>query len=106
MADEHNTHRPNIQFVKMDDTKVMASAIAPTGQTITLITAPSSSIEGQDGPVVIPTVNEDVLVVYSDEYIDSIALRSEGDRGLIVEAVARILHEGVGVGIDHINAAR
>lgn len=106
MADEHEAHHPNVQFVQMDDTNVMASAIAPTGQTITLITAPAPSIEGQDGPVLIPTVGGDMLVVYSEEYVDSIALNSEGDHSAIVQAMARILYEGVGVGIDHINATR
>lgn len=103
MTDDNDLGHLDVQFVRMEDRNVIASALSPTGQSITLMTAPASSIDGQDGPVVITDLDDNVLVVYSDEYIDSIAPQQGDIVFESVKAIAHIIHEGIGVGVDYIN---
>lgn len=62
--------KPSVDFVEEDDDVLCRFIDKENNRRITVITAPRESLK-EDGPVVTQFSNEDVIVMFSDEFITS-----------------------------------
>ena len=95
-----------MEFEKNEDKNVMARAEFEDGLRVTVMTAPPESINGEEGPIVFPTFDQDVYtVVYSENYVMDIGLIHKGDTDKDVAAkmrfVTTLIHEGIQAARDY-----
>jgi len=91
----------NIKFAKLGDKNILARGEFKDEGVVTIMTAPPSSIDGEDGPVLIAGADSfDVTVVYSDVYIDSLVRDriTATDMTESMRAVSNIVTQGMFVG--------
>ena len=63
-------NEPDIEWVQDGDHSLMGTMMFGK-QSVSAIAVPRSSIEGEDGPVLIPVIDDDVLIVaLAEEYIE------------------------------------
>ena len=99
-----------VEFEKNDDPNVMARAEAADGTQIIVMTAPASSIDGENGPVIIPSFDDKVvIVVYSEEFVMALA-PNKGDSmkevGSKMNQFTKIVANGVVVGREFVSKNR
>lgn len=90
-----------VEFEKNEDPNVMAQAYAHDGTEIVVMTAPASTIDG-DGPIVIPTFDEKVIiVVYSEKFVMGFAPNEDDSMkevGAKMNQFSKIIANGVVTG--------
>jgi hypothetical protein len=96
-------HMADFRFESNDDKSVMATATTVSGRDILVVTAPASSIDGSEGPVLIASdLMENVIVVYSDEYIDSLIPTSPDEVALSIAQVTTVINVGIATGMAYL----
>jgi hypothetical protein len=97
-----------IEWAK-DDPDVIARAFTEDGGEIVILIAPASSIDGRDGPVLIPGwYSSKVNVVYSEEFVDRV-IGDEVDVDPLTLVAAKaallsgIMDAGIAVGLQYLN---
>jgi len=96
-------HMADFRFESNDDKSVMATATTVGGREILVVTAPASSIDGSEGPVLIASdLMESVIVVYSDEYIDSLIPTSPDEVALSIAQVTTVINVGIATGMAYL----
>jgi hypothetical protein len=96
-------HMADFRFESNDDKSVMATATTASGRDILVVTAPASSIDGSEGPVLIASdLMENVIVVYSDEYIDSLIPTSPDEVALSIAQVTTVINVGIATGMAYL----
>lgn len=94
---------PMIRFEKNEDKNVMVTATTEWGRNVLVVTAPASSIDGGTGPVLIASdLMDDVIVVYSDEYLDSMIPTSESEVPMSIARVTSAISIGVSMGMEYL----
>lgn len=87
-----------------DDPEVMARCFTPTGGEILVVTAPASSIDEEVGPVILPGLDSDhIVVVFSEEYVMSMAPDEEDSMKEVKDKMRlylNIIDEGVEAGLQ------
>ncbi len=91
------------RFESNDDKSVMATAKTASGRDILVVTAPASSIDGSEGPVLIAgDLMADVIVVYSDEYIDSLIPTTPDEVATSIAQVTTVINVGIATGMAYL----
>lgn len=94
---------------EQNDPNVIARAITVDDSEIVILVAPASSIDGRDGPVLIPGWDSTkVNVVYSQEFLDRVIGDETGvDPYALIAAKAAlmsgIMDAGIAVGLQYLN---
>jgi hypothetical protein len=87
-----------------NDPEVMARCSTPTGGEVLVVTAPSSSIDDEIGPVILPGLDSDnIVVVFSEEYVMSMAPHQGDSKQEVAEKMRlylNIIDQGVEAGLQ------
>lgn len=103
MTESNSSGHVPIRFEQNEDNSVMATAMTEWGRNVLVVTAPASSIDGGTGPVLIASdLMDDVIVVYSDEYLDSMIPTSESEVSMSIARVTSAISIGVSMGMDYL----
>lgn len=103
MTESNSSGRVPIRFEQNEDSSVMATGMTEWGRNVLVVTAPASSIDGGTGPVLIAgDLMDDVIVVYSDEYIESMIPTSEQDVPMSIAKVTSAISIGVTMGMEYL----
>lgn len=92
-----------------DDPEVVARAVTHDGGEIIILLAPAASIDGRDGPVLIPGWDSSkVNVVYSEEFIERVLGDAvDVDPLILISAraalIAGIMDAGIAVGLEYLS---
>lgn len=98
----------NFVFTKLEDKNILARGEFSDEGVVTIMTAPPSSIDGENGPVLITGADSfHVNVVYSDVYIDSLVHGriTASDMNESMRAVSDIVTQGMFVGRQFLRSA-
>lgn len=97
----------SIRYEANSDPNLMATVVTRSGRKVLIVTAPASSIDGGTGPVVIASdFMDNVIVVYSEEYIDEMAPNSDDEVVASIAAVTTVIKVGAALGLDYIEGGK
>ena len=92
---------------EMDDPDVIARAKSDDGHEVLILSAPASAIDGQDGPVLIPSMSSDfAIVVLSEEFIRTFTLSDDDTVETMrqkIELVGDVVRASVSYGMAFLN---
>jgi phage terminase large subunit-like protein len=97
----------DVAFTKLEDKNVLARGEFAEQGVVTIMTAPSSSIDGVDGPVLIAGADPlHVNVVYSDEFIERLVPDglSEKEIAESMRAIAKVIANGMHIGREFVRS--
>lgn len=97
----------DVAFTKLEDKNILARGEFENQGVVTIMTAPSSSIDGEDGPVLIAGADPlHVNVVYSDEFIDSLVRDRINEKEIAesMRAISKVIANGMHIGREFVRS--